>query len=59
VCTGELVMVQVELKLSHMILDNKIQGVLDQEDGVLVLYTDNRQVSFYVAVMHSYAAVLV
>ncbi len=51
-------MVQVELKLSHMILDNKIQGVLDQEDGVLVLYTDNRQVSFYVAVMHSYAAVL-
>ncbi len=52
-------MVQVELKLSHMILDNKIQGVLDQEDGVLVLYTDNRQVSFNVAVMHNYAAVLV
>ncbi len=29
-----------------MILDSKIQGVLDQENGVLVIFSDNPQVQY-------------
>lgn len=34
---------RVERKLSRMILDSKIRGVIDQESGVLILHTDSSQ----------------
>ena len=43
--TGDVV--QVELKLSKMILDKKMEGIIDQENGVLVLFTHNSQVQWY------------
>ena len=43
--TGDVV--QVELKLSKMILDKKMEGIIDQENGVLVLFTHTSQVQWY------------
>lgn len=38
---------EVEKKLSQMILDKKIQGILDQESGVLIIFEESKRDSTY------------
>lgn len=42
---------QVEKKLSQMILDKKLSGILDQGDGVLILFEPTRTDSTYEAAL--------
>lgn len=42
---------QVEKKLSQMILDRKLSGILDQGDGVLIIFEPTRTDSTYEAAL--------
>ena len=47
---------QVEKKISQMILDHKIEGILDQETGVLIVYDESPRDTVYDDVLSIVAA---
>lgn len=48
--------VEVEKKLSQMILDHKFQGILDQETGVLIVFDSKEEDSTYEDVLETIGA---
>ena len=47
---------KVELKLSQMILDKKLSGILDQGAGVLIIFDESKEDKTYAAAIDTIAS---